>query len=80
MQSMNSRTTIRTEYAGLGLKPDGTWRKITAGTHTAADAEEQLKEYISDVSRYPDLYTAYAEYKVKKRTIITTIEDWSDAE
>ena len=77
LMTTNTKTTIRTEYGVLGLKPDGTWRVINRQA-TAADAEKILEEYISDTKAYPDLYTAYAEYKVMKRNVITTIEDWSE--
>lgn len=73
------KTEVRTEYAGMGLKPDSTWRVITPRATTAARADEHLKEYLSDVARFPDLFTAYAEYKVMKRTVITTTEDWGDS-
>ncbi len=75
---INTKTNIRTEYAGMGLKPDGSWRVITTRFTTAADADKHLKEYRYEVDRYPELYTAYAEYKVMKRTVITVTEDWGD--
>ena len=75
---MNTKTNIRTEFAGMGLKPDGTWRKITASQNKEEEARKLLDEHLSDVNRYPDLYTKYAEYKVMKRTVITTTEDWGE--
>lgn len=78
MQSMTTRTTTRIEFAGMGKKPDGTWRKITASQNAEEEARKLLDEYISDVSRYPDLYTRYGEYKVMKRMVITTCEEWGE--
>lgn len=75
-----TKTNIRTEYAGMGLTLNGFWKPVTPKAATAADAEKYLKEYLYDVERYPELYTSYEEYKVMKRTVITTTEDWSDAE
>lgn len=76
--TITTKTNIRTEYAGMGLKPDGTWRVITPRAATDADADKLLKEHLADVKRYPDLYTTYEEYKVMKRTVITVTEDWGD--
>lgn len=80
MQNLTTRTTIIIEFAGMGKKPDGTWRKITASQNKEEKARMLLDEYISDVNRYPDLYTRYGEYKVMKRTVITVCEEWGDVE
>lgn len=80
MQNLTTRTTIRIEFAGMGKKPDGIWRKITASQNKEEEAQKLLDEYIADVSRYPDVYTNYGEYKVMKRTVITTCEEWGDVE
>lgn len=76
--TITTKTNIRTEYAGMGLKPDGKWKPVTPRTNNAADAEKYLKEHLYDVERYPELYTAHADYKVMKRTVITVTEDWGD--
>ena len=78
--AITTKTNIRTEYAGMGLKPDGNWRTVTPRAATADHAEKLLKEHLDDVKRYPCLYTTYDEYKVMKRTVITVTEDWSEVE
>lgn len=72
---MKTNTEIRTEYAGMGRKADGTWKKITPARNPA-EAQKELQEYMSEVERYPDLFTKYEEYKVAKRTVITTYSEW----
>ncbi len=78
MATMTTKTNIRTEFAGMGLKPDGKWKPVTQKAGNAADAEKFLKEHLYDVERYPGLYTRYDEYKVMKRTVITVTEDWGE--
>lgn len=78
MQNLTTRTTIRTEFAGMGKKPDGTWRKITASQITKTDAKFLLDEYIADTKNYPDVFTKYEEYTVMKRMVITVCEEWSE--
>ena len=75
---MTTKTEIRTEYAGFGLRPDGTWRKITVSQTKPVFAYERLNEYINDVNKHPDMFTNYAEYKVMNRAFITTFEEWHD--
>lgn len=75
---MKTTTSIRTEFCGMGLKPDGNWRSVTQKASTAAEAEKLLQQHLIDTERYPDLYTKYPEYKVMKRTVITVVEEWTD--
>lgn len=77
--TINAKTEITTEYVGMGLTPDGTWKKITARTVNGRDAEQWLKDYIDDVRNNPELFTAYVTYKCMKRTVITVTEEWRDA-
>ena len=78
MQNLTGRTTIRTEFAGMGKKPDGSWKPITAKASNAEDAEKYLTEYLSYNEEYPGLFTPYDEYKVMQRTVITVTEDWNE--
>ena len=80
MQNLTTRTTIRIEFAGMGKKPDGTWRNITASQTNEQGAKKLLEEQIADANRYPDVFTKYDEYKVMKRTVITVCEEWGDVE
>lgn len=59
------KTTHKTEFAAMGLKPDGTWR--TLGPRFTNVAEE-----------YPGLYTAYPEYRIAKRDVTTTYTEWEE--
>jgi hypothetical protein len=72
------KTTTRTEFAVMGLKPDGTWRTLAKTFGNAVSAQQYLVEYINDANRFPDIFTAYAEYKIAKRTVTTTFTDWEE--
>ena len=72
------KTESRTEIAVFGLKPDGTWRKISTRFNNVVAAQQYLGEYIKDTEQSPDLYTSYAEYKIAKRTVTTTFTEWED--
>jgi hypothetical protein len=73
---MNTRT--KTEFAVMGLKPDGTWRTLSKTHGNAVSAQQYLGEYISDAERFPDIFTAYADYKIAQRTVTTTFTEWED--
>lgn len=76
--TIKTKTEMHTEYAGMGLKPDGTWKKITPSQIAKTDAIFLLDEYIADAEKHPDLFTNYEKYMVMNRTVITTIEDWRE--
>ena len=72
------RTSTSTEFAVMGLKPDGTWRKLSQRFGNVVAAQQYLGEYISDTEQHPEIYTAYADYKIAKRTVTTTFTEWED--
>lgn len=75
---MKTTTSVRTEYAPLGLKPDGNWRPITLATFSAANAEADLKRYQENVERNPRNYIRYEQYRIGQRNVIITVEDWQE--
>lgn len=72
------KTTSRTEFAVFGLKPEGTWRKLSTRFADAVAAQAYLGEYIKDTEQCPDLYTTYEDYKIAKRTVVTAFTEWKD--
>jgi hypothetical protein len=77
---MKTSTSIRTEYAPLALKPDGTWRQIHTAAHSAAIAEAKLKQYQQNAERTPLNYMRYEQYRIGQRTVITTVEEWQEVQ
>ena len=72
------QTHTKTEFAVKGLKPDGTWQTLGRTYSDQGAAQQYLEEYILDTKRLPHLYTAYAEYKIAKRTVTTTYTEWEE--
>ena len=72
------KTQTKTQFAVMALNPDGTWRTLSKSCANAVDAQQYLGEYISDTEKFPDLYQAYADYKIAKRTVTTTFTEWED--
>lgn len=73
---MNTTTYIKTEYSAFGKKSDGTWRKFMNSRSTAEVAKNDIVEHKKKLMYYPHDYDNYLEYAVRKRTIITTYEEW----
>ena len=72
------RTETKTQFAVMGLKPDGTWRTLSKTCGNEPAAQQYLGEYIKETERFPDIFTAYADYKIAKRTVTTTFTEWED--
>lgn len=72
------RTTTKTEFAVMGLKPDGEWWKISKSFGDVVSAQEYLGEYINESKKIPDIYTPHADYKITQRTVTTTFTEWED--
>ena len=70
------KTETRTEFVVMGLKPDGEWRMLSRKFADAVSAQQHLGEYIKDTEQLPELYTAYPEYRIAKRTVQTIASDW----
>lgn len=73
------KTITKTEIAVMGLMPDGKWRAVTSKRFgNVVDAQDYIGEYIKDAERHPNVFPAFAEYKIAKRTVTTTFTDWED--
>ena len=72
------KTRTKTEFAVMGLQPDGTWRMLASKFSNAVYAQEHLGTYASGTKNLPDLYPAYVDYKIAKRTVTTTFTEWED--
>lgn len=76
----NTKTTMQTEYGYFGKKPDGSWRQLGPFKTLITLAQKAMDEYRENVARMPKLYTAYEDYKVMSRTVITIIGEWEDVQ
>ena len=72
------RTITKTEFAVMGLKPDGAWRTLSKTFGNEPAAQQHLGKYIRDTEQMPHIYTAYADYKIAQRTVTTTFTEWED--
>lgn len=71
---MKTKTEITTQYAPFALTSSGKWRKLVpffCRSQESAEKDLQLYKEHPFVDRYKD-------YKVMKRTAITTISEWED--
>ena len=77
---MKSNTNIKTEYAPCGLTTQGRWRRIDplAIFATQEHAEKALEEHKENCAKHPNIFKGCKEYKVMKRTVITTLTEWED--
>ena len=76
---MNSKTNIATEYTPCGLTAQGKWRPITLQRFRSQRAAEvHLEEHKKDCELNPRLFEGCKEYKIMKRTVVTTIGEWED--
>ena len=71
-------TRIKTEFAVMGLKPDGTWRTLGKCFSNAPSAQAYLGEYAANAGRWPDIFTSYKTYRIVKRTVTTTCTEWEE--
>lgn len=79
---MNTKTEIATDYAPFRKTKSGKWRKLEPfwfyRSEKLAKMElEKIKE-ADKIARFPS--EAPSEYKIMKRTVITTISEWEDLE
>lgn len=72
------KTRTKTEFAIMGINADGTSRTMSKTFGNAVDAQNFIGEYISYTERLPDVYSKYDEYRIVKRMVTTTWEDWSE--
>lgn len=72
------KTKTKTEFAVMGVNSDGTSRTLSKRFGNAVDAQKYIGEYISYTVRIPDAFTPFDEYKIVKRNVITTYEEWEE--
>lgn len=75
---MNTKTIIEEEYIPCGLTEGGEWEKFSMYKgFTKEEADENLKEFIEHLADCA-FSEEYSEYKIMKRTTITTVSEWED--
>ena len=75
-------TTTRTQiaYQPYGKNEDGTWKFLCGMTcYSMERAAEEIAQYRRDAERLPNIFQKYTDYKIMKRTIVTTYGEWEDA-
>ena len=76
---MKTRTEIQTEYAPCGVLASGKSRPLSIARYRSKEtAERALEEYKGIHAKYPKIDGGCVEYKIMKRTVITTISEWED--
>lgn len=73
---MNTR--IKTEFSVMGVNQDGTSRVLSKKFGNAVDAQKYIGEYVSYTERHPDAFKPFDEYRIVKRDVITTYEEWEE--
>lgn len=73
------KTRTKTEFAVMGINSDGTSRTLSKRYNNAVDAQKYIGEYISYTERFPNDFKGFDEYKIVKRNVITTWEEWEEA-
>lgn len=79
--AMQSRTIIETEYAPCGLTKEGKWRSFAPSLRPYRNyerAKEELERCKKKVENNPFYPKDCKEFRVMKRTVITTISEWED--
>ena len=75
---MNTKTIIEEEYIPCGLTEGGTWEQFSMYKgFTKEEADKNLKEFIEHLADCA-FSEEYLEYKIMKRTTITTVSEWED--
>ena len=72
------KTKTKTEFAVMGVNSDGSSRTLSKRFGNAVDAQQYIGEYISYTERIPDAFKPFDEYRIVKRNVITTTEDWEE--
>jgi hypothetical protein len=72
------KTRTKTEFAVMGMNSDGTSRTLSKRFGNAADAQKHIGEYISYTERFPNDFKPFDEYRIVKRNVITTYEEWEE--
>ena len=72
------KTKTKTVFAVRGVNSDGSSRTLSKRFGNAVDAQQYIGEYISYTERIPDAFKPFDEYRIVKRNVITTTEDWEE--
>ena len=77
---MKTRTHIETEYAPHGLTAQGMWRPLSVARYRSQETAERALEEHKKICENPRIakFRGCKEYKVMKRTVVTTISEWED--
>jgi hypothetical protein len=80
---MKTRTEIHTEYVPTAKTANGSWRPITvARFRSQKQVERYLEENKITLSACrkvtPEDFKTGENYKIMKRTVITTISEWEE--
>lgn len=76
---MKTRTNITTEYTPCGLTAQGKWRPLKAfGSKSLEEAERALEACKEAHAKHPNIYPGCKDFKVMKRTVVTTISELED--
>lgn len=72
------KTRTKTEFSVMGVNQDGTSRVLSKKFGNTVDAQQYIGEYISYTERHPDAFRPFDEYRIVKRNVITTWEEWEE--
>lgn len=72
----HNRTT--TQYFAYGKQADGSWKAIPPMCYDKEKAEAVIADYKRYAAMHPKDYFHYTEYKIRKRTVVTTYGEWED--
>ncbi len=73
-------TRTQIAFHPFGLNADGRWKPFsTASCYTMEDAAEKIADHRRYSAIYPKDFTQFTEYKIMKRTIVTTYGEWEEA-
>ena len=78
--SMKSKTEIQIEHMTFGETDDGRWVPIreTRTRDNPEVAEMQKNKYLEAEREMPRRFRQFKNYKIMRRTVITTIGEWED--
>lgn len=75
-KNTKTTTTTKTEYTPFELTVRGTWIPFYIKRRTKEGAERLLKDHIR---LRKEIGEHIGEYKIMKRTVVTTVSEWEEA-
>lgn len=76
-----AKTHKQTEYCGFYKETDGKCSVLPFSKSTKPElVVKKIEEHNILAKQHPTLMTYYKDYEIRKRTVITTYEEWSKAE